>query len=706
MKKLPILSVALLLTALFFTCCAKAQRSNENDPKSSDYRVTATISPASGSNILATDSITITFSDTMADSSLELTGDLASEADTAWMTASVDDDTLTLRPKDLWSEGASRTITVNCKSKLGPAVSPIELVYGITFSTTAEPHIATGSSIAGHEGLVITFGNSIDKGNVALSGDLINNVSTNAVLAWSTVTKADDTLTITPAGSPAIWLSAGTSKTLTVEYQAVGETEPETLSLSYTVVYAVFVNDSGDDAHSGTSRSPKATIPAGITLADSLYTTGEVRVAQGTYSTNWAASTNRITMVEGISLYGGYSTTDWTRNVSSYVTTIQDGSTTSATDIANPNRAIDCGSGVTNTTIIDGFTICAGGGGNTSYATAIFCSYSSPTIRSCIIDGGTTAGTTYGIVNYDNNSTNQTSPMITNNIIRGGTPVSGGNYSYGIYSNGNSYANCTPLIKGNTLIYGGDGANSRAIYNYNTSTAKIKIEGNKIEGGTDNTKSTNTYGIYNLHSSPYIVNNTIYAGKGTTILHGIDIQGTSSPKIYNNTIDGGGTSLPTRSCCIYISGTVNDSVVIENNILTFSITVNNNGWGIYENNTTSDPSSIKNNDVYNVGNAYLYHDNDSGIDMLGISSGNFTQNTDGFGAVLSSPSATGNIKENPNFSSSGDGFHLSSSTSTSVTQGGADLSSDTDFPDDGNSHKIDKDSNFRTSPWSIGSYEY
>src|SRR5690606_22825395 len=79
------------------------------------------------------------------------------------------------------------------------------------------------------------------------------------------------------------------------------------------IAKAIFVSTSGNDANPGTMSQPVRTITYALQLAQ---TTGksEIYVAAGEYSSP------TVTLVNGISIYGGYSYPSWTRNATHQVT--------------------------------------------------------------------------------------------------------------------------------------------------------------------------------------------------------------------------------------------------------------------------------------------------------------------------------------------------------------------------------------------------
>jgi len=560
--------------------------------------------------------------------------------------------------------------TVKMRVRYGETSSPwsatitVQKAFSIAAITPDD-----GSLLVGHQDIVITFNDNTDPGSLSIGGDL-----GGFIASWKDVTYKNDKLTLSPSG---FWNDSGSRLTVTCSISGGGQSASK--SVTYDVFHGVFVRlTNSDDSYNGTADEPKATIQGAIDgiMNDIGYSTAEVRVAEGTYNVNWNSNINRIVLQSGVSLYGGYSDTDWNLyNPSLYPTIIDDISIGGGTAADAPNRTIDCGSGVTSSTIIDGFTINGGDGG--SYCTAIF--------------------------NHDG-----ASPVIQNNTIKGNK---GTNHAMGIYNR-----NSSPLIQDNDLVEGGKEGTGCAIYNYYSSPT---INTNIINGG----ESANfTNAIKNVASSPLICNNDIHAGDLAWETYAIWNTGTSNPKIYNNTISGGtgsngstgGTAyaifnqssspfiknntidggidgdMPApHPYCIYNTG--NSDPVIENNLL--FIRSGSYGYGIYEADVNSDPASVKNNDIFNCPTA-LYYDE--------ASSSKTISEVNNLDAAYS-----GNISQDAQLANKlGFDWHLGMSTPCVVSQGGLDLSGDTDFPEDAGGDKVDRDENKRDGSWSMGAYEY
>ncbi len=84
-----------------------------------------------------------------------------------------------------------------------------------------------------------------------------------------------------------------------------------------TAARAIFVSPNGDDSAPGTREAPRRTVQAGINAAAPMGLA--VYVAAGTY-------TGTVNLASGVSVYGGYRPTDWSR-AETNVTTIQGGTT-------------------------------------------------------------------------------------------------------------------------------------------------------------------------------------------------------------------------------------------------------------------------------------------------------------------------------------------------------------------------------------------
>ena len=455
-------------------------------------------------------------------------------------------------------------------------------------------------------------------------------------------------------------------------------------------VGTIYVSDTtGSDSNPGTRAEPMKSIDAAIDYLTNNSVPGRVNVAEGNYIYDYSAG-DFIQIVEGISLYGGYSADFSNRDVDLYESVIVDLSSTGGAGDVDPNRAIEVGIGVTDITTIDGFTVQGGGGIRSA---AIYCDNSSPTISNNKINGGTGSSRAYGILNYT------ADPVIINNreIVAG------------IAMSGNAIAICNyqvskPFIK-NNYIHGGEGRYTGGIVNQ--SNAEAVIDSNTIQGGSaSGVANSQANGIQDVGSTSTIRNNIIFGGQSSYMSFGIACFWLCDSYICNNTIDGGtGT---TQSRGIFISDLNSDyysTPIIRNNIIFNS----GSGYCILELNSDgiTGAQAVENNYLWDkAGATTLYYTSsgasyddaqlpDVGVNSLAYASGNITNTTfdplfvdiDGIDDTITT------ILDND--------WHLRSDSPSGVK---------TDALDRSLEFTTDRDGKRRTGTgytgWSMGAYEY
>ena len=136
-----------------------------------------------------------------------LGGTLAPASDGGvWSSATYANDTLTISPVSVWSNGAG-TLTVNVADRVGNPLAALNVSFTVDATLpTAGVSPANGSILANTTQIVITFSESMDTGTLSVSG-MDAKSST-----WSTTVVANDTLTIRPATE---W-GVGTNRSLSV----------------------------------------------------------------------------------------------------------------------------------------------------------------------------------------------------------------------------------------------------------------------------------------------------------------------------------------------------------------------------------------------------------------------------------------------------------------------------------------------------------
>ncbi len=451
-------------------------------------------------------------------------------------------------------------------------------------------------------------------------------------------------------------------------------------------IYVALLGNGGNDANSGISSSPKATIQAAIEQAFYLLTTGEVRVAAGLYETAGTV----ISMVPGIDVLGGWDPVSWTRNTATFETIIH--TTGSDGTVLSEGPQTD--------STLDGFTI------NGSNVTNPFDNPSalristgaSPVISNNIINGGTSStfqtnstvkvsgahpviknNVITGVNKASGDSiavcvTGEAAPDINNNEIKGGLSVSGFE-SYGISLSGT----VTGLIHDNDFN-GPDNADKHICIYLNNCPSAPDIYNNMIDPAISGGNNTSTTGILvsgcGSTSPVSIYNNYIRGGGGSSSARGIKDEGNPDSKleILNNTIYGGDNA--TNSSAIDFSADVTGIINIKNNILTCG--GNGNNKIIRQANSVPAPNNKILNNVFFGAVPWFDSVADRDVDSINSMtnySGNISQDLTliHFNGEISGPAAP-------------------------FTTGGLDGTAW--------GFVTDKTGAGRTAPWSIGAFEY
>jgi outer membrane protein assembly factor BamB len=112
---------------------------------------TATVAPASGSDITQSNQIVINFNESMNPPSLALGGDMVAESDSGvWSTNKNKDDTLTISPKEQWNVGSQTTLTIAVSDIAGNPLVTLNLEYTVASqgkSGTLKWRFQTGGTV-------------------------------------------------------------------------------------------------------------------------------------------------------------------------------------------------------------------------------------------------------------------------------------------------------------------------------------------------------------------------------------------------------------------------------------------------------------------------------------------------------------------------------------------------------------------------------
>jgi hypothetical protein len=553
----------------------------------------------------------------------------------------------------------------------------LKFIMPLILALTLSMGCAAGLGLGDSDGEIISY-SFLAANNSLLSADVIAEIDGSAIRA--TVPEGTDVEALIAdyvvtsgvdvsvngsgqtSGETSNDFSDSVTYTVTAESTMTNDYTVFVTSISSDVLTGVFVSQviGDDDTGDGTQENPYATIAKGIEEATPELKA--VRVGQGTYTIDEA-----INIVEGVSLYGGYDESDWSRDITDNVTEVRDGRTTAV--IGESVIAVVAEDVITNSTVMDGFTIVGADvpGFEGVAASIMLTSNASPTISNNRIEGPRSAKYLFTMF------MTRSSPIIIDNVIEGGYTTMGGSLAYVIM-----VGNSAPWIGGNT-VSGGTAASVSAAIVFVSSGGIISE--NTIDGG----ESEYTNGIILTTSYAAVYNNVIDAGSSLEGASGIFVVQSSSP-IENNTI-GGGMSQIGYAASIMLDGPLDAAII--NNVL-FTPGSSGSRYCVREDDDDSQPLIFQNNDLFDCPTA-LYHE--------------------GLGANLAttveletyltgkSKTASDNEAESLTFD---DEFRIIAGP-ISVTEGGMDLS-DVSIPLI--SVTADKDGELRTVPYSMGAYQY
>ncbi len=582
-------------------------------------------------------------------------------------------------------------------------VSDPPLAFAVEYWPTPMAMISYGQSASGgstlttRDSFILTFDQEMEPSTLSFIGSTIGGIAPEQVAWQAGTTPANSKATVS---APAAEWTVGSGLAFTaacVSKKGIALAAPATATVNTFRGLCVAIRTpagvDASDGNAGTAAAPMRNIGPAITKATALgYGTGkpaEIRVAQdgsaGTviYHADWRGNTNRIVMGEGISVYGGHNQGDWgQRDPALYTTTIKDDSTSAGTDTSDPNCVIDCGSGLTSATAIDGFRLSIA---CYSYSCALnFHGGSAPLVSRCILQsaGGTApSGFVYGVIISDS------SPDIRESALKslGGLSVT---TSCGVAIQGAS----SPRISYCTIEGGRSdmsaGTNVYGLYLLG-SAVRPTIECNTISAGM----GSSTYGVYAYMNDGNCVlrNNVIVAAKGSAAMYGIALR-RSAATMQNNTIVAGnaGQVNPSYGLHLYEFQSGDGKPKAENNI----IVLDTGGTGcacVWEKDQFSDFSAFRYNDFHspNVAGFTLYRDFDTS-ELSAVA--------DVESALASDGCAGGNnLLENPGFVNAGGGDYSLRSDSV-IRDSGINLSASFASDRSGPGTR-------GTSNWSIGAYE-
>ncbi|MGH7146023.1 MAG: immunoglobulin domain-containing protein [Planctomycetota bacterium] len=458
----------------------------------------------------------------------------------------------------LIAPGASQVITVTGDPAVGSGTANLTLTNspGGQTATVAVTFAVSGTSAA-TASIVAPMQDAAISTSVTLDGS-----ATTGATSYQWTQIAGPTVTLTGATTNTATFTAPATvpaQSLQFELAATGASGPASFAIATVTVYEaigshsrIFVDPTSGSASDTNTLSgggpnskslPMKTLSAA--LNDAINTgyspLPDIYMSAGTDSTSAAAGS--FGMHPGISIYGGFEDTNWTRNVTANTTTISNGQVVTGSNAVTFDNN---GQAWTAADIIDGLTFTGGSG---DFAMTVSLGACAPTFRNDTIVGGTGTNGDCECVRV-NSSGN--SPTFDNCKFQLGT-----NTSAGIADCIGVLINNSGLASFNDCTFSGGTPNGQIhdLKLTTTATTPIQLTGCTFDG--TGTPGSNYNAIYDSRcplalSKCYIAAGT--SSSGSRALYG-DFRDTSA---------GAATSTITIDRCVMLggSGTANAHAIL------------------------------------------------------------------------------------------------------------------------------------------------
>ena len=274
----------------------------------------------------------------------------------------------------------------------------------------------------------------------------------------------------------------------------------------------------GSNANPGTQARPVASIAQGIANAQTIGGGVDVYVASGTYIED-------LTMVEGISLHGGYEASGWTRDPSVHLSVID----------SRTNPGLLFPSGITRGTSVDGFDLLGRSGVSSSSAVTVM-ERAEPTIEGNRIFAGNVSGNTAGVrVNPSDVPNDSASPLIQGNEIHLGGAGAGwgsGNGAWGVRADRTQVE-----IRANLILLSESYSVQRGVELRNGPNGAV-VAHNQIEQPVGRAEAI--FGLRVASSGGIIDGNLIHAGRCQSHCLGLTVEGNARSVVVTHNIVFGG----------------------------------------------------------------------------------------------------------------------------------------------------------------------
>ena len=327
----------------------------------------------------------------------------------------------------------------------------------------------------------------------------------------------------------------------------------------------IFVSPGGDDGNPGTMALPKLTLAEGIATAE--LDAKSVFVAAGTFNEN---------VITGVSLYGGYESAAWTRDIVVHATTVVAQTSDPAISVDNETEY--------GGTVVEGFVVQGVGSGTYSRGLVV-ANYSTAIVAHNDINGGSGTTNAYGFISHG------ADVLLYENTIVGGSGTLNNIY----VATFNGGADC--LLYANRIEAGADG-NDIYVVNVNQN-AVVTMVNNELVGGA----AVNTCQVVDTDGEVILVNNTLFGGDTGDTQNAL-VAGEGQVVLVHNYLHGGTNATDTRGLSLAGGATA----TLVNNIVNGG-DAGDTSYGIYLNDATV---TMMNNDIWGTAPSALVY-----IDGLG-----------------------------------------------------------------------------------------
>ncbi|WP_445362605.1 Ig-like domain-containing protein [Microbulbifer sp. ANSA003] len=223
---------------------------------------TLTLIPAGGSTIEEGDKVLLNFDEPVELGDISLSGSMQELGELY----QVSEDSLELRPNDVWGEGEELSLVINAQDGAGNQMTEIAVKYQVeNIAPTVNSILPQNIRLEKNDFFKLQFSETMDIDSLQLSGILLED---DYKVVWSATVVKNDTLTITPKE---YWI-AGQKRTINVDVMDLAGNPIPTVNSSFTVpmyfdnfapASVVIGQDNFSDTVSGISAKNLGVFPTG-----------------------------------------------------------------------------------------------------------------------------------------------------------------------------------------------------------------------------------------------------------------------------------------------------------------------------------------------------------------------------------------------------------------------------------------------------------